>query len=100
MEGQELYDAMKHNFNHGDRTAWVPTTKDQYWEALEVLPPVMMGSGSFLRGECWVHEIKDGKITKIFAAFREKGKTYAARYMSVAEFKNEFPNAGMWAGED
>lgn len=69
---------------------WTETTKEQYWEMLEVLPPAAMGNGGFLVGEPWDHHAKTGQPR--FAGYRETraGKYYTAnRPMTRKEFAAE-----------
>lgn len=68
---------------------WTETTKEVYWEMLEVLPPAAMGNGGFLVGEPWDHHAKTGQPQ--FAAYREKGDKYwtANRPITRKEFAAE-----------
>ena len=64
LEWQALWDAMDANPDQ-----WIPTTKNMYWEMLEVLPPEIMSQTAFLVGEASNHN-KDGKA--VYSCFTSK----------------------------
>lgn len=66
---------------------WTETTREQYWDMLEVLPPAFMGNGGFMVGEPFDHHAISGQPR--FAAYLEKHGKYltASRPMTVREFK-------------
>jgi hypothetical protein len=66
---------------------WQPTTKERYWEMLEVLPPAIMLRGGFLVGEPWDHHAINGK-PRFQAYIARYGEFFvASRPMTIAEFK-------------
>ena len=68
---------------------WHETTREKYWEMLEVLPPAAMGGGGFLVGEPWDHHAITGQPR--FAGYAEKQGKYweADRPMTRKEFAAE-----------
>jgi hypothetical protein len=64
-----------------------PTTRREYWNMLEVLPPACMMLGCFLVGEPYDHHAGTGAPR--FAAYFQVGNSYskANRPMTVKEFK-------------
>ena len=65
---------------------WSATTKAQYWEMLECLPPAAMSKGWFLVGEPYDHDAGNGQPR--FSAYRQYGNTYetSSRPITRAEF--------------
>ena len=82
LEWSALWDAMK-----AAPDAWIPTTEAMFWEMLEVVPPREQVPSAFLVGEAERHN-EEGKA--VHACFKESGTNYAARYMTVAQFKEIF----------
>ena len=74
---------------------WEDTTREKYWEMLEVLPPAAMCGNAFLVGEPMDHRADTGEPR--FTAFRQIGfentgnATYlvASRPITHREFKAE-----------
>ena len=88
LEWQALWDAMDANPDQ-----WISTTKNMYWEMLEVLPPEIMSQTAFLVGEVSSHN-KDGKA--VYSCFRQVNDNYFAKNLTVAEFKNQFVPLKGW----
>jgi hypothetical protein len=67
---------------------WMETTREKYWEMLEVLPPACMLAGGFLVGEPMDHHAGTGHPR--FSAFRSIGSRYfeSNRPLTVKEFKS------------
>lgn len=65
---------------------WSETTKEKYWEMVEVLPPAFWAKGGLLVGEPWDHHATSGEPR--FAAYIEKYGKYltASRPMTRKEF--------------
>jgi hypothetical protein len=68
-------------------TKWTETTEEQYWYALECLPPAYMGGGGFLLGEPYDHNAYGqpryrGYVERPTGRFLE-----SVAPMTVAEFK-------------
>ena len=79
-----LWSAMQANYN-AKSGEWTETTEHMFHEMLNAVPPRATKRGAFLNGEEWTHD-EDGN--GIFSAFRElPGNRYAAKYMTLAEFK-------------
>lgn len=74
---------------------WKPTTKEAYWEMLEILPPAVMTGYGFLVGEPFIHRVckVTNKFAPAFEAFLELNNKYfvAAEPMTVGEFKTLKP---------
>lgn len=51
-------------------TTWFQSTRERYWEALEVLPPVRMRARYFVMGEAAAH---DARGVPIYAVWYESG---------------------------
>ena len=79
-------------------TTWKPTTRERYWEMLEILPPAEQTGAGFLVGEPWTHRqctITWHRDQPAFAAFVERRSTFgfesdyfeATRPLTVAEFR-------------
>ena len=81
LEWAELWKAMD-----SEPTKWIPTTEAMYWHILEAVFPTCMNPNSFLGGEPNHHD-KDGK--PVYAAFRQKGEEYEAKYLTLEQFKKE-----------
>lgn len=66
---------------------WHDTTKEKYWEMLEVLPPAFMQGNYFLVGEPCDHHAITGRSR--YQAFGQIGERYivASRPMTVLELK-------------
>ena len=62
---------------------WIPTTPAMHDEMLGAVPPRAMARGAFLVGEPARHD-SDGRA--VYACFRRIGDSFAARYMTHAEF--------------
>ena len=81
LEWQALWNAMD------DRPeGWIPTTEAMYYRMLEVLPPRAHSLGAFLVGEPQRHN-EEGKA--VHACFKQVGKTYSARYLTVEQFRSQ-----------
>jgi len=78
---QPLWDAMEEN-----PAAWIPTTKQMFWDMLEVLPPRLQASSAFLVGEAHHH---DSEGRAVYACFCQTGDQYRAKYMTAEQFKQE-----------
>lgn len=78
----DLWAAMK-----AKPTEWIETTEKMYWNMLEVVPPRRQTRMAFLLGEA-NHTNEEGK--EVYAAFKQQGDRYYARYMTVAEFDAAF----------
>jgi hypothetical protein len=78
---QPLWDAMKADFEQ-QNDKWQRTTKEMYWEMLEVLPPHRMKLGAFLVGEAW----STFKGEEVYACFSECGTSYYAKYLTTRQF--------------
>jgi len=63
---------------------WIPTTVAMYQHMLEIVPPRLDIGSRFLVGEPQRHN-EQGKA--VHACFRQVGKEYFARYMTVEQFK-------------
>jgi hypothetical protein len=81
LEWQALWNAMDANPD-----AWIPTTKEMYWEMLEVLPPHKMIGQNFMVGEPLRH---DAQGQAVHACFTKFGETYKARNMTLEQFMAE-----------
>jgi hypothetical protein len=81
LEWKELWDAMDAN-----PSEWIPTTKDMYWEMLEVLPPHKMIGDNFLVGEPLR---SNGKGEEVYSCFTKLGNTYKAKNLTLKEFMAE-----------
>ena len=70
---------------------WKETTKETYWEMLEVLPPAVMTGLGFLVGEPVDHAACPitGKFGARFEAYAEVAKKFyvASQPMTIAGFK-------------
>ena len=66
-------------------TKWKQTTKERFWEMLEILPPAIQTGRGFLVGEPWRH--KDGDPA--YQAHVQIGEKYyeADEPMTIAEFQ-------------
>lgn len=66
---------------------WEPTTKEIYWEMLEVLPPAVWENGGFMVGEAYDHDAGTGEPR--FSAYRHRGDTYetSSRPLTIREFR-------------
>ena len=82
LEWQALWDAMD-----GNPDAWIPTTKEMYWEMLEVLPPRKMIGNHFLVGEALR---SNGQGESVYSCFTQFGDTYKAKHMTLKQFMAEF----------
>jgi hypothetical protein len=62
------------------------TTREQYREMLEVLPPAAWGRGGFLVGEPTDHDVASGRPR--FQMYRQRGEAFeaSARPVTVPEF--------------
>ena len=63
---------------------WIPTTAAMYMHMLEVVPPRLDIGCRFLVGEPQRHN-EEGKA--VHACFRQVGRHYSARYLTVEQFK-------------
>jgi hypothetical protein len=81
LEWQALWDAMDANPD-----TWIPTTKEMYWEMLEVLPPRKMIGNNFLVGEALRD---DSEGFPVYSCFTKFGETYKARNMTLEQFMAE-----------
>lgn len=70
---------------------WNKTTKDTYWEILEILPPAIMTGDGFLVGEPADHRACSvtGDMLPRYEAFLERhGKHYVASTpLTIPEFR-------------
>ena len=68
---------------------WTETTKEKFYEMLEVLPPATMKNGGFLVGEPWDHHALTGRPR--YAAYKEREEKFfvASRPMTRQEFEKE-----------
>jgi hypothetical protein len=82
LEWQALWSAMDANPD-----AWIETTKEMYWEMLEVVPPRKMIDQNFLVGEA-LRDNSEGY--PIYSCFTQFGETYKAKNMTLKEFIAEF----------
>lgn len=57
---------------------WEPSTKDQYHEMLEILPPALWTGGAFLVGEPCDHDVATGQPR--FQGYRVRGLCSAPTY--------------------
>lgn len=67
---------------------WEPSTREQYDDMLNVLPPAAYEAGGFLVGEPYDHCFKTGRAR--FQGYRERaGGVFevASRPMTIAEFR-------------
>lgn len=85
LEWSALWAVMR--LNYACKSAeWTLTTKNMFYEMLEVLPPVAMHSGAFLSSEPWTHNANGQAV---YAAFRQlPGKVFQAKYMTANEFRS------------
>jgi hypothetical protein len=68
-------------------TAWNEITREQYWDALECLPPAIMTGLGFLIGEPHDHR-KDTGAPEFAAYVEYKGMFFAAEQcLTIKEFK-------------
>lgn len=81
LEWQALWDAMDARPDE-----WIPTTEGMYWQMLECVPPRAHSLGAFLVGEPQRHN-EEGKA--VHACFRQVGRQYSARYLTVEQFKTQ-----------
>ena len=67
---------------------WSETTEENYWEALECLPPAKMSGGNFLVGEPYDHSAANGLPR--FRMYRKSGSAYfvSDRPVTKIEFRN------------
>jgi len=67
---------------------WTETTEENYWYALECLPPAKMAAGNFLVGEPYDHSAGNGLPR--FQMYRKSGNRYyvSNRPVTKIEFKN------------
>lgn len=56
----------------------VEVSKDEYWEMLEILPPITVGNG--FRDFLVMEAIMDSPLGPVHAHFAERGGRYFARY--------------------
>ena len=82
LEWKALWAAMDANPD-----AWIETTKEMYWEMLEVVPPRKMIDQNFLVGEA-LRDNSEGY--PIYSCFTQFGETYKAKNMTLKEFIAEF----------
>ncbi len=54
------------------QSIWIATTREKYWEMLEVLPPAAMRNGAFMVGEAMDHH----KGSPRFSCFKQVGEQY------------------------
>ncbi len=73
---------------------WTVTTKEKYWEMLEVLPPALWIGGAFLVGEPTDHSYTTGRPR--FAAYWQRGSSddfavylVASRPLTTQELRKE-----------
>lgn len=74
---------------------WTEIKREEYYEALEVLPPALVTAHGFLQGELF-----DFRTCKVTAAFRatyaayveHDGEFYSGGHLTVAEFKSFKPS--------
>ena len=68
---------------------WGPTTKENYYEMQDVLPPAAYRGNAFLVGEPCDHDAGNGQPR--FRAFRYYGEVYevASRPMTIKELEKE-----------
>lgn len=79
---------------HGPIT-WMPTTREQYHEMLEVLPPAMWSGGAFLVGEPDDHDAETGE-PRFRCYFHEAGAySVASRPMTRRELKSFLSQKGI-----
>ena len=72
---------------------WEPTTKETFYEMLEVLPPAAWENDAFLVGEPFDHDAETGDPR--YSAYRRRpGEQYetGSRPMTIQEFKNSYFN--------
>lgn len=63
-------------------TTWTEITYDEYWEALEVLPPALQTRDGFLIGEPTRH---NDKGEGLYGAYLELGERGSKRYYASDE---------------
>lgn len=68
---------------------WEPSTEAQYFEMLNVLPPIGWTNGAFCVGEASDHCVKTGRPR--YTAYRQIGDRFlvSSRPVTLAEFRSE-----------
>lgn len=79
LEWSNLWNAMRSN-----PETWHPTSEAMFDAMLNCLPPARMGGGRFLVGEPDHHNAKGEAV---FAAFKQTGSAYFAKYQTIREFE-------------
>jgi hypothetical protein len=79
---------------------WAATTKEIYWDMLEVLPPAAMMGGGFLVGEPVDHHATSGQPR--FEAFIKQGEKYSvsSRPITRKEFTALFASVSAHAAAE
>lgn len=81
-EEEWSYPQMEANWR-ADRNVWVEVSESFYWQALEVLPPILFRGARFMVGEPFDH---DARGVAIHAGFVKLGERYFARYFPTDHF--------------
>jgi hypothetical protein len=75
----------ENDFDEGKDT-WREVTKEHYWYALEVLPPIHQTRQGFLMGEPWKHKYGEA----VYLAFANLDDRYFARYCTLRTYFTQF----------
>lgn len=69
---------------------WEDSTKERYFQMLEVLPPAAQANEAFLVGEAMDHHVGTGRPR--FSCYAKTGRAYrvASRPVTLAEFRQMF----------
>jgi hypothetical protein len=74
---------------------WTRTSREKYWEALEVLPPAYQDANGFLLGEPHDHDYCEVQklVLPRYDAYVQKGKRYyvSIRPLTLAEYRKWAP---------